>query len=64
MDPRKEPKAINAAPMEMIIDVLIDNDDPTKVLKVESQPSLKMKKELVEFLRLKCVGYRMKCVTH
>lgn len=52
MDSRKEPLKGKAAPTEIMINILVDQDYPTPVLKIGSQLSTRVMKELVGFLRM------------
>lgn len=45
----KEPENVRAAPAELTINIPIDKDDPSQVLKIEFQVNIKMK-ELTCFL--------------
>lgn len=50
-DFRREPEGVRAALAELMINILIDEDDSTRVLKVGSQFDIKKRKELVGFFR-------------
>lgn len=52
MDPRKNSLGeMQVAPADTTVAVPVDMDDPTRVLKVGSQPGIRLQKELINFLQ-------------